>query len=144
MSFFREINLPTSILIQAVGFTGFGLYLNIFRRMPWQTRSTVISPQTRLALRNHDTVSILGAACAALGLAYLSTSYVPISENQMLHASVPVRLFVSVLFMGRLLVTRREGFSQEGYWEHVGLAIFDFLGATWAGVVLGRWDGTVD
>jgi len=62
----------------------------------------------------------------------------------MLHASVPVRLFISVLFLGRLLVTGREGFSQEGYWEHVGLGIFDFLGTSWIGAVLGRWDGRVD
>lgn len=115
MSSFREIHLPTPIFVQAIGFTGFRLYLTIFRRMPWRSQSTTLSPQTPLALRNHNTTFILSAACTTLGLAYLRTSYVPISENQMLHASVPVRLFISVLFLGRLLVTGRDGFSQKGY-----------------------------
>ena len=74
MSSFREIDLPTPILVQAVGFTGFGLYSTIFQRMPWRPQSTTISPQTPLALRNNDTTSILGAAYTALGLAYLKTS----------------------------------------------------------------------
>jgi len=74
MSSFGEIDLPTPILVQAVGFTGFGLYSTIFRRMPWRSQSTTISPQIPLALRNNDTTSILGAAYTALDLAYLRTS----------------------------------------------------------------------
>ena len=71
MSSFREIDLPMPTFVQAVGFTGFELYLTIFRRMPRRSQSTTLSPQTPLALRNHNTTFILGTACTALGLAYL-------------------------------------------------------------------------
>ena len=43
---------------------------------------------------------------------------------------------------GQLLVTGREGFTQEGYCEHVGLGIF--LRSIVDKRVLGRWDGKVD
>ena len=36
-----------------------------------------------------------GSASLSLDLAYLATSHVPIAENRLLHASVPVSMFAS-------------------------------------------------
>ncbi|OCK75301.1 hypothetical protein K432DRAFT_386292 [Lepidopterella palustris CBS 459.81] len=143
MSFLSKINLPTPILIQAVGLVGLGLHMTFTGRIPWVSSSypTSITP---LALRNRDTTFLLGAVTFALGLTYFVTSYVPVAENQWLHASVPVRFCLSVLFFGRLAVSGRQEFSTEGYWELVGLGLIDLIGSISVGMTLGKWDGRVE
>jgi hypothetical protein len=66
----------------------------------------------------------------------------PIEENQFVHASVPVRLFLSGL-MGAVVLLNRGRMSMEGFWEFVGLAIMDGAAAVWLGWKLGTWDGMV-
>jgi hypothetical protein len=75
------ISLPPLIL-HACTLVGMGAYLFL---LP-------IGPSRENQLR-----ATLGSTSISLGLTYIMTSYVPIAENQVLHASVPLRLMTSVL-----------------------------------------------
>ncbi|KAJ9634587.1 hypothetical protein H2199_008870 [Coniosporium tulheliwenetii] len=91
-----------------------------------------------------DTSSLLGIATLALGLTYLGTSHVPVAENQFLHASVPVRLLISVL-LGTSVLVRGRGMSQEV----VGASWVGGFGWGWgcgAGAVVGQlgWEDTCE
>ena len=77
MDAFLPIHLPWFITLHAVGFTALGLYF-LFSAPP-PGKPSGHTPQ-------------LGVATVAIGLAYLFTAYMPVEENQWLHASVPVRM----------------------------------------------------
>lgn len=110
-----NVNLPFGILIHASVLTSLGLYLALFRK-----------PST------------LGIATLALGLGYLSTAYVPIAENQFLHASVPVRIILAFVAMIRSLTADKD--ERMTLW---GVAVLDGIGGLILGWWLGRWDGRV-
>jgi len=74
-----------------------------------------------------------------LGLGYLATSYMPITENQWLHASVPVRMILGAVAGVRALLAT-EG---EVTWELIVIMLYDGLGGLLLGWSLGRWDGKV-
>jgi hypothetical protein len=109
------INLPFPIVVHAAVLVVYGIYLT-FNRKP----------------------AALGITTLALGLSYLTTSYMPISENQFLHASVPVRVALGVVAAGRAATGPRE----EGatLW---GIALYDGVGGLLLGWWLGRWNGRV-
>jgi len=109
------INLPFPIFVHAALLSVYGVYLT-FSRKP----------------------AGLGIATLGLGLSYFSTSYVPISQNQFLHASVPVRMALAVLAAARALMGPREEWGT--LW---GIALYDGLGGLLLGWSLGRWNGRI-
>lgn len=66
----------------------------------------------------------------------------PIEENQWLHVTVPIRLFVSTA-LGVNLLFRGRRMSEGGFWEFFALGVTDFVGAVMLGWELGRFDGMV-
>lgn len=78
----------------------------------------------------------LGSASISLGLAYLMTSYVPIAENQFLHASVPIRLLTSVL-LGAKCWNERGTMSERGRKEFLWVAAYDGGAESDSGLVAG-------
>jgi hypothetical protein len=121
------VNLPPLILLHASTLVSIGAYMFIQPAGP---------------SRENQLRATLGSASISLGLVYLMTSYVPIAENQFLHASVPLRLLTSVL-LGVKSWSERRTMSEEGKREFLWVAAYDgFLGLFLAWQ-LGRWDGRV-
>ncbi|KAF3939268.1 hypothetical protein ABW19_dt0206650 [Dactylella cylindrospora] len=120
-------NLPWPILLHSAALTMLGLAM---------TFSPNSSPGPELRGAN----SLIGITTTTIGLAYLSTSYVPVEENQFLHASVPVRLFVAALLATSAIVNRStmDGKSRR---THIGFALWDGVGALWLGWYLNNWSG---
>ncbi|EEQ89224.1 hypothetical protein RJZ56_000664 [Blastomyces dermatitidis] len=112
-SFLPTVNLPTLVLLHALGLTALGTYLT-FTRIP----------------------TTLGIASTGLGLSYLFTSYVPIEENQFLHASVPVRMILAALAAARLPTAPKSERKSL-----MILILYDFLGGLMVGYILGQWNG---
>jgi len=110
------INLPFPILIHALGLVIIGVYLTSKRK-----------PAT------------LGIVTLALGLAYLTTSYMPIDQNQFLHASVPVRVALAAAAAGRAMAGPRDE-ERGSLW---GIALYDGFGGLVLGWWLGSWNGRV-
>ncbi|KAK6363619.1 hypothetical protein TWF730_001043 [Orbilia blumenaviensis] len=125
--FSSYFNLPWPITIHAVALTALGVAMT-FSRKPG------VSPELRGAN------SLIGITTATIGLAYLSTSYVPIEQNQFLHASVPIRLGVATLLATSAVVNQKD-MDDKSWRTHVGFALWDGIGALWLGWYLGRWDG---
>ncbi len=118
------IQLPWFIDVHAWGLTALGLYY-LFKAPPSGKRA------------GHTPA--LGIATIGIGVAYLFTSYMPIEENQWLHASVPVRLLLASLLILRVLAG--AGLTSDEKRSLLSLAIYDGLGGVWLGIWLGRWDG---
>lgn len=117
------INLPIPIFLHAVGLTILGIY-HTFR----STRSSSAPPTQ-------------GLVTTGLGLAYLFTAYMPIAENQFLHASVPVRVILaSAAGLRAALAKAGEESVASQLW---GIMLYDGIGGFLAGWSLGRWDGKV-
>jgi hypothetical protein len=87
-----------------------------------------------------DIRSALGIATFALGVAYLATSYMPISQNQFLHASAPVRMLIGALCGLKLLIGRNK-LTKNGRQTLLMLGLYDGIGGFLVGYWLGRWDG---
>lgn len=144
MSLYRPVNLPLPVLLTSLSEVGLGLYLTLFRRPPYTSASNDEGPvPLPHALRSADITSLLGITATGLGLTYLVSSYMPVEENQFLHAIVPVRLALSTLMTTTLLIHGRQGMSKEGFWAHVVLAALDGVSALAMGHLLGRYDGIV-
>ena len=92
--------------------------------------------------RENNLRATLGSASVSLGLAYLMTSYVPIVENQFLHASVPLRLLMSVLLPTKYW-SEKGTVSEEAEKEFLFVATHDGVLGLFLGWQLGRWDGRV-
>jgi hypothetical protein len=123
MDAFLPIHLPWFITVHAFGLVVLGLYL-LFASSP--SKPAGQAPQ-------------LGIATIAIGLAYLFTAYMPIEENQWLHASVPVRLILGILLGLRVLVG--TGLTSAEKKSLLNLGLYDGLGAVVLGFWLGRFDG---
>jgi len=117
-SLLPTINLPLPILLHAAGLTLLGLHITFYRK-----------PSTPL----------LGIASLGLGVAYLATSYMPVAENQWLHASVPVRMILGAVAGVRAFIAK----DCEATRELIGVLLYDGLGGLLLGWSLGRWDGKV-
>ena len=130
-----SVNLPLPILLHALGCCFLGIKL------------TFANPTTS---RNNSSIrdrTVLGIATTAIGLAYLSTSYMPLEKNAFLYASAPIRIILAGLAGLRLLVDRylrtQNGQANVDRGSQVasdlfGIMIYDGLG----GFVLGLWLGT--
>lgn len=66
----------------------------------------------------------------------------PIEENQIIAASIPVRLGLVCAIAGISLV-HGKSMSKSGFWEMVVLGVVDGGAAIGLGIWLGRWDGIV-
>jgi hypothetical protein len=115
------IYLPWFIDLHACGLTAFGTYL-LFK-----------SPR---AGKPAGHTPGLGVATVAFGISYLFTSYVPIEENQFLHATVPARLILAGLLIG-------TGLTPADKQSLLTLGIYDGIGGVVLGLWLGKWDGRV-
>ncbi|KDQ16225.1 hypothetical protein BOTBODRAFT_30946 [Botryobasidium botryosum FD-172 SS1] len=120
------INLPIPIQIHAFGLVGLGIYL---------TFSPSAHPKT-------SNSPMLGIASMGLGLGYLSTAYMPIEENQWLHASVPVRIILA-LVAGLKLAIGGPALGRGATRELMTTLVYDGIGGLVLGWWLGRWDGRV-
>ncbi|KAF9883874.1 hypothetical protein FE257_002717 [Aspergillus nanangensis] len=144
----RPINLPPPVLLTGGPILGLGLYLSVFRVFPSVTLGSrekkldIFVPRP-VTPRVADTNALFGLVASALMLPYFVSSYMPVEENQFLHASVPIRLALAVGLGGNVLLRGRKGMSEEGFWEFVALAVLDGVGAVWLGFYLGRFDGMV-
>lgn len=66
----------------------------------------------------------------------------PMEENQVIAASIPVRLGLVCAIAG-ISVVHGRGMSKSGLWEMVVLGVVDGGAAIGLGMWLGRWDGIV-
>lgn len=150
---FRPVNLPQHIIVANGALLGLSLYVAVFRSLPAirltptkrgkekrRPELLIPHPTTR---RIADTNALLGLVSSCLMLPYFLCSYMPIEENQYLHASVPIRLFVSGVLFGHTLLRGRKGMSEEGYREFLGFAVMDAGAAIMVGLQLGRFNGIV-
>ncbi|KAL2784570.1 hypothetical protein BJX66DRAFT_316472 [Aspergillus keveii] len=151
----RPINLPAHLIGPPTVILGLGLYISLFRRPPSLPAQASSKEQgkgrdtarqflvpTPATPRIADTNALLGIITSALMLPYFVSSYMPIAENQWLHASVPIRLWISAMLIGNVLL-RRKTMSREGYWEFLMLGVMDGVSAFALGNFLGRFDGRV-
>jgi hypothetical protein len=140
---FRPVNLPPHVLLSSTTVLGLSLYVSLFRNSPLKhlTGRNIFVPAPSTG-RIADTNALLGVVACALQLPYFLSSYMPIEENQWLHVTVPIRLFVSTA-LGVNLLLRGRRMSEEGIWEFLALGVTDFVGAVMLGWELGRFDGMV-
>jgi hypothetical protein len=131
---FSTINLPFPVLIHAIGLLILGLKLTF----------TPLSPATR---ENNVT---LGIATTAIGLSYLSTSYVPIEQNTFLYASAPVRIILAAISGARLTMDhymqrQRKGDGPKARLRKKlwGILLYDGLGGIFVGWWLGTFSGRI-
>ncbi|KIW08665.1 uncharacterized protein PV09_00618 [Verruconis gallopava] len=144
MPLLRPINLPAPLIVQSVTLVGFGIYTTFFRGPIYSTADGHYSlfvpanPSPRVA----DTLTLLGIVTTGLQGAYLISSYMPLEENQFVHASVPARLFLSACMLSVCLV-HRPHMSSGGFRELLTLGLVDGAAAAALGFQLGRFDGMV-
>jgi len=127
MTILPVINLPWPILLHASGLLVLGLN-QIFRR----------SPPGRVS----ELTAMLGIATTALGLAYLSTAYLPLHQNVFLYASVPVRMILATVAGLKLLQVGPE-ISSTGRTELLSVLLYDGIGGIILGWFLGSWSGRI-
>lgn len=113
-------------MLHAVGLTLIGLQLIFKRGQP---------------SRESDASAMLGVTTTAVGLSYLTTAYVPIEENQFLHASVPVRVLLGLLAGSKAILG--GGLTADGKRNLLIVLVYDGLGGLAAGWWLGRYDGRI-
>lgn len=117
------INLPWPILAHASGLVLMGL--NFTFRPSTPGRASELS-------------AMLGIPITAIGLCYLSTSYMPMHENHFLYASAPVRVLLAAL-AGLKLLLAGNSLSKESKREFLGVLLYDGIG----GLLVGWWLGTL-
>jgi hypothetical protein len=125
MALLSQVNLPIIILLHSIFLSFTGLRM-IFR--------SSIKPN-----REAEASAMAGFTTLAIGLAYLTTSYMPISENQFLHASVPVRILLALVAAVRLVIVRNV--SKDGQNEMLFVTLYDGIGGLICGWQLGNFSG---
>ena len=117
----RPINLPTHTLFTSTSILGLGLYVAVFREIPFRrTLGREILVPDVTTPRIADTNTLLG-----------------------LHVSVPVRLLLSLSLCTNVLFRGREDMSSEGVVEFLTLGVLDLVGALVLGHELGTFSGIV-
>jgi FtsH-binding integral membrane protein len=91
--------------------------------------------------RTAEGYGMAGITTLAIGVAYAVTSYMPMEQNQFLHASVPVRIALAAIAAVRMLLI--DNMSKEGKNEMLFVLFYDGLGGLICGWQLGRWDGRI-
>ncbi|KAL2062464.1 hypothetical protein VTL71DRAFT_6730 [Oculimacula yallundae] len=136
------VNLPWFITLHALGLSFLGLYQTFLIRPI--TPSGPPKGLSKPKIQTQPANPLLGIATLALGLAYLSTSYMPIEQNQFLHASVPIRIILAVVSIVRLVLDRNVGNLSGGEKRSLAVvAAYDGLGAVGLGLWLGTFGGKV-
>ena len=87
--------------------------------------------------RQDEYRTTVGSTFLTFGLTYLGTSYMPIEQNQLLHATVPLRFCTSAIMCWTWL-RNRKNLTQDGVGEFLGTAVYDLVST----VALGWWLGT--
>ncbi|RDL40843.1 uncharacterized protein BP5553_00822 [Venustampulla echinocandica] len=146
--FFPTINLPLPILIHSVGLSILGLYTTFSSPGSPRTNKTKNPQKNGTPAADPPSSPMLGVATAAIGICYLFTAYMPIEENQFLHASVPIRVILSCIMGCRLLLDSVMGagksrLNQKDRKALIGLGIYDGVGGLILGWTLGNWSGRV-
>ena len=121
------INLPPFILVHASFVSLYGV-------------KAIFTPKT----------GCYGVTCLAIGMCYFSTSYMPIEKNQFLYASVPVRLLLGSIAIGRALTmpftNPKYAGSEEGKAERselMQIAALDIIGGIFVGWSLNTFGGRI-
>jgi hypothetical protein len=140
----RPINLPTHTLFTSTSILGLGLYVAIFRKVPFRHAlgREILVPDVTTP-RIADTNTLLGLLGCTMMMPYFLSSYMPIEDNQWLHTSVPVRLLLSGSLCTHVLFRGREAMSREGFFEFLTLGILDLVGALVLGHELGTFSGII-
>jgi hypothetical protein len=121
------VNLPPLILIHSTFLSLLGLrWIFTWPKKP--------SPEA-------DATAMAGITTLAIGVAYLATSYMPISENQFLHASVPVRVILALLAGLRLLIV--DNITTDGRNQMLFVFLYDGIGGLVCGWELGSFNGRI-
>lgn len=89
-----------------------------------------------------NTSASLGIGSLAIGLAYFTTAYVPIEQNQFLYASVPVRLVLAAVAVVRAYVLKGPLEENERR-NMIGIALLDGVGGVALGWYLGEFGGRI-
>ncbi|KAJ7270274.1 hypothetical protein C8J57DRAFT_1435464 [Mycena rebaudengoi] len=125
---FYPILLPWPILLHALGLTTLGCSMLLAK------------PNEKAP----EDISTLGITTIAIGMSYISTSYMPIAENQFLHASAPVRVLLALLAGLKWLTIGAENarlYKQRN--ALLGILLYDGLGGLVLGWYLGTFSGKV-
>jgi hypothetical protein len=122
------VNLPPLILIHSTFLILYGLKC-IFTRPTKQSTAA-------------EAVAMAGITTLGIGLAYTATAYMPISENQFLHASVPVRMGLAITAGLRLLLMK-DVMSTDGVNQMLFVLLYDGLGGALCGYELGNFSGRI-
>ncbi|KAF2810263.1 uncharacterized protein BDZ99DRAFT_476446 [Mytilinidion resinicola] len=144
---FYPVNLPLPSLVTATLEVTLGLTVLITARSPFSfltSRPILVSYPT--TARIADANRFLGMLALGLGMSYFAGSYMPLEQNQVVHASVPIRLGLAGIMFGVCAVKGRKGMSEEGFWELIALGVFDVVGSVVVALSLGPggvWDGKV-
>ncbi|KAJ6553606.1 hypothetical protein DFH09DRAFT_1366214 [Mycena vulgaris] len=124
---FYPILLPWPILLHALGLATLGCSMLL-------AKPTENAPE--------DT-STLGIVTIALGMSYLATSYMPVAENQFLHASAPVRVLLAALAGLKWVRGRGDARLYTKRNALLGVLLYDGLGGLGLGWYLGTFGGKV-
>jgi hypothetical protein len=127
-SLLPTVNLPPLILAHAVFMCLIG--------MRWIFQAPSAKPS-----RASEASAMAGITTLGIGLAYLSTSYMPIAENHFLHASVPVRVLLALVAASRLLLFKNV--SSAGRNEMLFVFLYDGFGGLLCGWQLDNFTGRV-
>ncbi|KAJ7368897.1 hypothetical protein DFH08DRAFT_832598 [Mycena albidolilacea] len=125
---FYPILLPWPILLHALGLTTLGC-------------SMLLS--SKRYEKAPENVSTLGITTIALGMSYISTSYMPIAENQFLHASAPIRVLLALLAGLKWLTIAENAWLYKKRNVLLGVLLYDGLGGLLLGWYLGTFSGKV-
>ena len=140
---FLEINLPVPVFLHAISMLALSQYLILSTPRAASSSSTSKSHPSPSSSGGNP---VLGISSLAIALSYLTTAYMPISENQFLHASVPVRLLLAgIAGLNAYMGEKRVGDAESERVRRTlwGIMVYDGLGAVWAGLLLGKWNGRV-
>ncbi|KAJ6496430.1 hypothetical protein C8R45DRAFT_985884 [Mycena sanguinolenta] len=125
---FYPILLPWPILLHALGLVTLGCGM------------LLVKPNEKAP----DDISTLGIATIAIGMLYISTSYMPIAENQLLHASAAVRvLLASLAGLKWLTISAQNARLYNKRNLLLGVLLYDGLGGLHLGWYLGTFSGKV-
>ncbi|KAE9399248.1 hypothetical protein BT96DRAFT_820847 [Gymnopus androsaceus JB14] len=125
---FYPILLPWPILLHAMGLTTLGCTMLL-------AKPTAKAPED---------ISTLGITTIALGMSYISTSYMPMEDNQFLHASAPVRvLLASLAGLKWLTISKENARLYKKRNALLGILLYDGLGGLILGWYLGTFSGKV-
>ncbi|KDR77693.1 hypothetical protein GALMADRAFT_278748 [Galerina marginata CBS 339.88] len=125
---FYPVLLPWPILLHAMGLTALGC-------------SMLLAKPSENA---PEDISTLGIATIALGMSYISTSYVPMEENQFLYASAPVRvLLASLAGIKWLTISEANANLYKKRNALLSVLLYDGLGGLVLGWYLGTFSGKI-